>query len=44
VVLVTHAGFDHRAQAIDVALAGSAILISGPALFGVAKKAAVPPE
>jgi len=44
VVLVTHAGFDHRAQAIDVALAGSAILISGPALFGVAKKAGVPPE
>lgn len=44
VVLVTHAGWDHRAQAIDVALAGSAILISGPALYGVAEKAGVPRE
>ena len=41
-ILVTHAGIDHRAQAIDVALAGSAILLSGPALYEVARKAGVP--
>ena len=36
VVAVTHAGYDHRAQAIDIALAGEAILVSGPALARVA--------
>jgi hypothetical protein len=27
VVAVTHAGYDHRAQAIDVTLAGNAVLV-----------------
>jgi L-ascorbate metabolism protein UlaG (beta-lactamase superfamily) len=44
VVAVTHAGFDHRAQAIDVTLAGSAILLCGTALYGVALEAGVPAE
>ena len=42
VVAVTHVGFDHRAQAIDIALAGEAILISGPALCQVALDSGVP--
>jgi L-ascorbate metabolism protein UlaG (beta-lactamase superfamily) len=44
VVAVTHAGYDHRAQAIDIALAGEAILISGPALSRVAVDSGVPPN
>jgi L-ascorbate metabolism protein UlaG (beta-lactamase superfamily) len=42
VVAVTHAGFDHRVQAIDIALAGSAILASGTALYGAALDSGVP--
>ena len=42
VVAVTHAGYDHRAQAIDIALAGEATLVSGPALSQVAVAAGVP--
>lgn len=34
VVAVTHAGYDHRAQAFDIALAGRAILACGTALHG----------
>ena len=41
VVAVTHAGYDHRAQAIDIALAGEALLISGPALAEVAADSGV---
>jgi L-ascorbate metabolism protein UlaG (beta-lactamase superfamily) len=44
IVAVTHAGYDHRAQAIDIALAGQAILLSGPALSGVAVDSGVPPD
>ena len=44
VVAVTHAGYDHRAQAIDIALAGEAILVSGPALAQVAVDSGVPAE
>jgi L-ascorbate metabolism protein UlaG (beta-lactamase superfamily) len=36
IVAVTHAGYDHRAQAIDIVLAGEAMLVSGPALSRVA--------
>jgi L-ascorbate metabolism protein UlaG (beta-lactamase superfamily) len=42
VVAVTHAGYDHRAQAIDIALAGNAYLVSGTALYGAAVGAGVP--
>jgi L-ascorbate metabolism protein UlaG (beta-lactamase superfamily) len=44
VVAVTHAGYDHRAQAIDIALAGEAILVSGPALSEVAVDSGVPAD
>jgi L-ascorbate metabolism protein UlaG (beta-lactamase superfamily) len=44
VVAVTHAGYDHRAQAIDIALAGEAILLSGPALSQVAVDSGVPAD
>jgi L-ascorbate metabolism protein UlaG (beta-lactamase superfamily) len=33
VVAVTHAGYDHRAQAIDIVQAGQALLASGTALY-----------
>jgi L-ascorbate metabolism protein UlaG (beta-lactamase superfamily) len=42
VVAVTHAGYDHRAQAIDVTLAGNAVLVCGTALYGAALDAGVP--
>jgi L-ascorbate metabolism protein UlaG (beta-lactamase superfamily) len=44
VVAVTHAGYDHRAQAIDIALAGEAVLVSGPALSRVAVDSGVPAD
>jgi L-ascorbate metabolism protein UlaG (beta-lactamase superfamily) len=44
VVAVTHAGYDHRAQAIDVTLAGKAVLVCGFALYGAAVDAGVPAE
>jgi L-ascorbate metabolism protein UlaG (beta-lactamase superfamily) len=44
VVAVTHAGYDHRAQAIDIALAGEATLVCGPALCQVALDMGVPPD
>ena len=44
VVAVTHAGYDHRAQAIEIALAGEAILVSGEALSQVAVESGVPAE
>ena len=39
IVLVTHAGFDHRAQAIDIAQAGDATLVCGTALAQAAARA-----
>lgn len=42
VVAVTHAGFDHRGQALEIAKGGNAILASGPALFGAALGAGLP--
>jgi L-ascorbate metabolism protein UlaG (beta-lactamase superfamily) len=44
VVAVTHAGYDHRAQAIDITLAGKAVLVCGTALYGAALDAGVPAE
>lgn len=44
VVAVTHAGYDHRAQAIDVTLAGNAVLVCGTALYGAALDAGVKAE
>ena len=44
VVAVTHAGYDHRAQAFDIALAGRAILACGTALHGAALDSGVPDE
>jgi len=44
VVVVTHAGYDHRAQSIDVTLAGNAVLVCGTALYGAAMDAGVPAE
>ena len=44
VVAVTHAGYDHRAQAIDIVLAGAALLVSGPALSRVAVDSGVPAD
>lgn len=42
VVAVTYAGFDHRAQAIDIVQAGTAFLASGTALYQVAVDSGVP--
>jgi L-ascorbate metabolism protein UlaG (beta-lactamase superfamily) len=44
VVAVTHAGYDHRAQAIDIVQAGHAVLASGTALYTVAVDSGVPAE
>ncbi|HEY4455563.1 MAG TPA: MBL fold metallo-hydrolase [Pseudonocardiaceae bacterium] len=44
VVAVTHAGFDHRGQALEIVKGGAAILASGPALFGAALAAGLPTE
>jgi Beta-lactamase superfamily domain len=44
IVAVTHAGYDHRAQAIDVTLAGKAVLVCGTALYGAALDDGVPAE
>lgn len=44
VVAVTHAGFDHRGQALEIVKGGNAILASGPALFGAALGAGLPSE
>ena len=44
VVAVTHAGYDHRGQAIDIALAGKAVLVCGTALYSAARDSGVPAE
>ncbi len=44
VVAVTHAGFDHRGQALEIAAAGKATLICGSAMFQAALRAGVPPQ
>ncbi|GAA3068695.1 hypothetical protein GCM10010464_36120 [Pseudonocardia yunnanensis] len=42
VVAVTHAGYDHRGQAIEIVRSGQAILVCGPALYQHALSHAVP--
>jgi L-ascorbate metabolism protein UlaG (beta-lactamase superfamily) len=42
-VLVTHAGYDHRGQALEIVKAGDALLVAGTALAGHAvKRAGIP--
>jgi acetyl esterase/lipase/L-ascorbate metabolism protein UlaG (beta-lactamase superfamily) len=40
-VVVTHAGYDHRGQALEIVQAGSAMLVSGTAVFQAALAAGV---
>jgi acetyl esterase/lipase/L-ascorbate metabolism protein UlaG (beta-lactamase superfamily) len=42
VIVVTHAGRDHRGQAIEIAQAGSATLVCGSALYKAAMVAGLP--
>jgi L-ascorbate metabolism protein UlaG (beta-lactamase superfamily) len=42
IVAVTHAGFDHRGQALEIVGAGDALLASGPALFREAQLRGIP--
>jgi acetyl esterase/lipase/L-ascorbate metabolism protein UlaG (beta-lactamase superfamily) len=42
VVAITHAGYDHRGQAIEIVRSGQAILVCGPALYQHALSRAVP--
>jgi acetyl esterase/lipase/L-ascorbate metabolism protein UlaG (beta-lactamase superfamily) len=43
VVAVTHAGYDHRGQAVEITAAGHATLVCGPALYQDAVSRGVPP-
>jgi acetyl esterase/lipase/L-ascorbate metabolism protein UlaG (beta-lactamase superfamily) len=42
VIAVTHAGFDHRGQSLEIFEGGSAIMVSGPALYEDALKKGAP--
>ncbi|WP_051899317.1 alpha/beta hydrolase fold domain-containing protein [Sciscionella sediminilitoris] len=44
VVVVTHAGFDHRGQALEIVDAGHALLVCGTALLGPARSMGIPIE
>ncbi|MBB4683659.1 alpha/beta hydrolase fold domain-containing protein [Amycolatopsis jiangsuensis] len=44
VVVVTHAGFDHRGQALEIVTSGHAVLVCGTALGASARAAGVPGE
>lgn len=44
VIAVTHAGYDHRGQALEIAQAGGAILVSGTATYQAAVRAGIPAE
>ncbi|WP_020659252.1 alpha/beta hydrolase fold domain-containing protein [Amycolatopsis benzoatilytica] len=44
VVVVTHAGFDHRGQALEIVQSGQAVLVCGTALLAAARAAGVPME
>jgi L-ascorbate metabolism protein UlaG (beta-lactamase superfamily)/acetyl esterase/lipase len=44
VVAVTHAGYDHRGQAIEIVKGGRATLVSGPALSAEAAAQGIPSE
>lgn len=41
IVAVTHAGYDHRGQALEIVQAGNAFLVSGTATFQAAAKAGI---
>ncbi|WP_216897100.1 alpha/beta hydrolase fold domain-containing protein [Nocardia alni] len=41
VVVVTHAGYDHRGQAIEIASATGALLVCGTAMLGAARAAGI---
>lgn len=43
-IVVTHAGYDHRGQALELALAGQATLVCGSALARAALSAGLPPS
>lgn len=43
-IVVTHAGYDHRGQALELALAGEATLVCGTALAQAAVRAGLPPS
>lgn len=42
IVAVTHAGYDHRGQALEVMQAGNATMVSGTAMFAAALGAGIP--
>ena len=42
VVAVTHAGFDHRGQSLEIVQGGNAVLVCGPALYAEAIEQHVP--
>ena len=42
VVVVTHAGFDHRGQSLEIVQGGNAMLVCGPALYAEAIEQHVP--
>ncbi|HWC84396.1 MAG TPA: alpha/beta hydrolase fold domain-containing protein [Pseudonocardiaceae bacterium] len=44
IIAVTHAGYDHRGQALEIAQAGEAILVSGTATYQAAVTAGIPAE
>lgn len=44
VIAVTHAGYDHRGQALEIAASGQATLLSGTALYQAALDFGIPPE
>ena len=44
VIAVTHAGYDHRGQAVEIAQAGKAILVSGTATYQAAARAGIPAD
>lgn len=44
VIAVTHAGYDHRGQAVEIARAGQAILVSGTATVQAAARAGIPAD
>lgn len=44
VIAVTHAGYDHRGQSLEIAKAGKALLVSGPALYEAALSDGLPAE
>jgi L-ascorbate metabolism protein UlaG (beta-lactamase superfamily) len=42
IIVVTHAGYDHRGQTLEIMQAGAAVLVSGTATFQAAMAAGIP--